>query len=87
MTDAAAAATWNRDDGGSRRHRRAGLHSAEEVAKAYDDRDALRVLTLAQAAQYGPWRLSNQVRVEVTQQEARGVAMLGEPLSVVEQKA
>lgn len=53
---------------------------------AYDDRDALRVLTLAQAAQYGPWRLSNQVRVEVTQQEARGLAMLGEPFSLIEQK-
>lgn len=53
---------------------------------AYDERDALRVLTLAQAAQYGPWRLSKQVRVEVTQQEARGLAMLGESLSVVEHK-
>lgn len=53
---------------------------------AYDDRDALRVLTLAQAAQYGPWQLSKQVRVEVTQQEARGLAMLGETLSIIEQK-
>jgi transcriptional regulator with XRE-family HTH domain len=53
---------------------------------AYDDRDALRVLTWAQAAQYGPWPLSKPVRAEVTQQEARGLAMLGEPISIIEQK-
>lgn len=53
---------------------------------AYDNRDALRVLTLAQAAQYGPCQLPRQVRAEVTQQEARGLAMLGEPMSIIEQK-
>jgi transcriptional regulator with XRE-family HTH domain len=53
---------------------------------AYEERDGLRVLTLAQAAQYGPWQLPSRVRAEVTQQEARGLAMLGEPFSVVEQK-
>ncbi len=53
---------------------------------AYEERDGLRVLTLAQAAQYGPWQLPPRVRAEVTQQEARGLAMLGEPFSVVEQK-
>ena len=53
---------------------------------AYDERDALRVLTLAQAAQYGPWQLSQHVRAEVTQQEARGLAMLGESISIIEQK-
>ena len=52
---------------------------------AYDERDALQVLTLAQAAQYGPWQLSKRVRAEVTQQEARGLAMLGEPISTIEQ--
>jgi hypothetical protein len=45
---------------------------------AYEGRDALRVLTLAQAAQNGPWRLPPKVRAEVAQQEARGLAMLGE---------
>ncbi|MGH3870058.1 MAG: XRE family transcriptional regulator [Pseudonocardiaceae bacterium] len=53
---------------------------------AYEDRDAVRVLTLAQAAQYGPWQLPRSVRVEVTQQEARGLAMVGEPISLIEQK-
>jgi hypothetical protein len=53
---------------------------------AYERRDALRVLTLAQAAQNGPWRLPAKVRAEVTQQEARGLAMLGESLGVIEQK-
>jgi hypothetical protein len=53
---------------------------------AYEERDALRVLTLAQAAQNGPWQLPSKVRAEVTQQEARGLAMLGEPIGVIEQK-
>jgi tetratricopeptide (TPR) repeat protein len=53
---------------------------------AYEDRDAVRVLTLAQAAQYGPWQLPKSVRAEVTQQEARGLAMVGEPISLIEQK-
>jgi len=53
---------------------------------AYDERDARHVLTLAQAAQYGPWLLSGYIRAEVTQQEARGLAMVGEPLAIVEQK-
>jgi tetratricopeptide (TPR) repeat protein len=53
---------------------------------AYDERDAVRVLTLAQAAQYGPWQLPDHVRAEVTQQEARGLAMLGESLAMIERK-
>ncbi|SBW24964.1 DNA-binding protein [Candidatus Protofrankia californiensis] len=53
---------------------------------AYTERDALRVLTLAQAAQYGPWQLPPHVRAEVTQQEARGLAMTGEPIEIVERK-
>jgi hypothetical protein len=53
---------------------------------AYDERDAVRVLTLAQAAQNGPWRLPPRVKAEVTQQEARGLAMTGEPMHLVEQK-
>ena len=53
---------------------------------AYEERDAVRVSTLAQAAQRGPWRLPATVRAEVTQQEALGLAMLGEPMSAVERK-
>ncbi|WP_324188149.1 helix-turn-helix transcriptional regulator [Nocardia higoensis] len=52
---------------------------------AYEERDGVRVLALAQAARCGPWQLSAAVRAEVIQQEARGLAMLGEPLSLVEQ--
>lgn len=53
---------------------------------AYDERDGLRVLTLAQAAGGGPWRLPAKVRAEVVQQEALGMAMVGEPLRAVEHK-
>ncbi|MFJ3896845.1 helix-turn-helix domain-containing protein [Streptomyces sp. NPDC090083] len=50
---------------------------------AYDERDALRMLTLAQAAGHDRWQLPARVRAEVTQQEALGRAMLGDPLDVV----
>lgn len=53
---------------------------------AYDERDALRVLTSAQAAARGPWRMPRKVRAEVAQQEALGMAMCGEPLRDVECK-
>ncbi|MGH4017488.1 MAG: hypothetical protein ACRDSL_26920 [Pseudonocardiaceae bacterium] len=53
---------------------------------AYDSRDPLRVSTLAHAAQEGPWQLPTRVRAEVTQQEALGMAMRGEPLPAVERK-
>lgn len=53
---------------------------------AYDERDARRVLTFAQAAQYGPWQLPDHIRAEVTQQEARGLAMVGEPIGIIDQK-
>lgn len=53
---------------------------------AYEERDAHRVAMLAEAAQCGPWHLPAKVRVEVTQQGARGLAMLGEPLAAVERK-
>ena len=51
---------------------------------AYDERDAVRVFTLAEAARRGPWQLPARVRAEVAQIEARGMAMLGEPISEVE---
>ncbi|MFD4573542.1 helix-turn-helix domain-containing protein [Streptomyces sp. NPDC058417] len=50
---------------------------------AYDERDALRMLTLTQAAGHERWHLPARVRAEVTQQEALGRAMLGDPLDVV----
>lgn len=53
---------------------------------AYDERDAHRVAALAETASHGPWRLPARVLVEATQQEARGLAMLGEPLDKVERK-
>jgi transcriptional regulator with XRE-family HTH domain len=51
---------------------------------AYDLRDAHRVVTFAEAAQHGPWHFPPKVRAEVVQQAALGMAMIGEPLSVVE---
>jgi hypothetical protein len=53
---------------------------------AYDQRDAYRVSMLAEAAQHGPWQLPIKIRAEVTQQEALGMAMLGEPMSAIERK-
>jgi transcriptional regulator with XRE-family HTH domain len=53
---------------------------------AYEERDPQRVASLAEAAQHGPWQLPAHVLVEVTQQEARGLAMLGEPILTVERK-
>ena len=53
---------------------------------AYESRDAHRVATFAVAAGEGPWLLPAMVRVEVSQQEARGLAMLGEPIAAVERK-
>lgn len=58
----------------------------KKAQAAYDDRDALRMLTLSQAVQDGPWDLPVKVRAEAAQQEARGHAMLGENNSVVERK-
>jgi hypothetical protein len=53
---------------------------------AWDERDGLRMLTLAEAAQEGPWRLPARVRAEAEQQQARGHAMLSGDLALVESK-
>jgi transcriptional regulator with XRE-family HTH domain len=53
---------------------------------AYDERDALRVFTLAEAASQGPWLLAPHVQAEALQQEARGLAMLGERIETVQRK-
>lgn len=45
---------------------------------AWDKRDGLRMLTLAQAARDASWQLPSRVQAEVAQQEARGLAMIGE---------
>jgi hypothetical protein len=53
---------------------------------AYDRRDAFRVVTLAQAAGQGPWKLPGRVRAEAIESEAIGLAMLGESLGEIERK-
>ncbi len=53
---------------------------------AFDIRDAIRTLTLAQAAQDGPWHLPTRLRAEVAQQEAIGLAMTGQAPAVVARK-
>jgi transcriptional regulator with XRE-family HTH domain len=53
---------------------------------AYDKRDAFRVLTLAEAAGRASNQLPNKVRAEALQSEAMGLAMLHEPLTLIEQK-
>jgi hypothetical protein len=53
---------------------------------AYDQRDAHRVVTFADAANSGPWRLPPTIQSEVAQQHALGLAMTGEPMSAIEQE-
>ncbi len=53
---------------------------------AWDDRDGLRMLTLAQAAQEGPWRLPPHILAEAAQQEARAHAMMNRPLDAIEKR-
>lgn len=53
---------------------------------AWDGRDALRMLTLAEAVQEGPWRLPARVRAEAAQQQARGHAMLNGDIALIEAK-
>jgi transcriptional regulator with XRE-family HTH domain len=53
---------------------------------AWDERDGLRMLTLAQSAQAGHWSLSPLVQAEAAQQEARGLAMVGESPQLVNKK-
>ncbi|TCO59811.1 hypothetical protein EV192_104654 [Actinocrispum wychmicini] len=56
----------------------------KKAQAAYDERDALRMLTLAQAVRTGPWRLPMRVQADAAQQEARGYAMLGQNQALVE---
>ena len=53
---------------------------------AYDQRDGLRVRTLAQATTFGAWDLPARVLAEVLQQEALGLAMTGYATGAVERR-
>jgi len=53
---------------------------------AWDQRDAVRMLTLAQAVQAGAWQLPRTVQAEAAQQAARGHAMLGDSFSQIERQ-
>lgn len=53
---------------------------------AWDERDGIHMLTLAQAAQEGPWTLPVHVQAEAVQQEARALAMTHAGLDSVERK-
>jgi tetratricopeptide (TPR) repeat protein len=53
---------------------------------AWDERDGLRMLTLAEAVKDGPWQLPARVRAEAEQQQARGHAMLSGDLALVKSK-
>ncbi|MFE3601936.1 XRE family transcriptional regulator [Streptomyces sp. NPDC059142] len=53
---------------------------------AWDDRDPVKMLELAQAAQQDTWELPAHVRAEAAQQEARAHAMLGTDIGHVERK-
>lgn len=53
---------------------------------AYDSRDPIRVLSLAEAADAGPWQLPACVQAEVVQQQALGLGMLGATGVEVEQR-
>jgi hypothetical protein len=52
---------------------------------AYDSRDPVRVLSLADAADDGPWQLPACVQAEVVQQQALGLGILGATTTQVEQ--
>jgi len=53
---------------------------------AYEERDVHLVVTFAEAALKGPWTLPPVIQAEATQQHALGLAMAGEPVSIVEQQ-
>lgn len=57
-------------------HAMPGYILIKKSQSAWDAREALRMLTLAQAAQDGPWALPARVRAEALQQQARGLAMI-----------
>lgn len=72
--------------GESGHHAMQGYVLLRKSQSAWDSREALRMLTLSQAAQDGPWSLPPKVRAEAAQQEARARAMLGDEASRIERK-
>jgi len=77
------ASEWGQEAGD---HAMAGYVLLKKSQSAWDERDGLRMLTLAQAVQEGPWPLPAKVRAEAAQQEARGHAMVDGDLDMVERK-
>jgi hypothetical protein len=53
---------------------------------AYDERDALRVVTLGQAAQEEMWQLPTKVRAPKSSSKVRGLAMTGASLNEVSRR-
>lgn len=53
---------------------------------AWDERDAVKMLTLAEAARQESWKLPLHVQAEAVQQEARGYAMLSSDMALIESK-
>ena len=51
---------------------------------AYDQCDAVRVLSLAEAAAHGPWEVPSAIRAEISQQQALGLALTGAARSSVD---
>ncbi|MFI5893801.1 hypothetical protein ACIA5D_27240 [Actinoplanes sp. NPDC051513] len=54
----------------------AGYVLIKKSQASWDNRDAARMLGLAEAAQDGPWRLPSRIMAEAVQQQARGLAMV-----------
>ena len=67
-------------------HSMPGYVLLKKSQSAWDERDGLRMLTLAQAVQDGPWRLPTRILAEAAQQEARGHAMTTGDLGMIERK-
>jgi hypothetical protein len=67
-------------------HAMPGYILIKKSQSAWDAREALRMLTLAQAVQAGPWPLPARVRAEAIQQEARGLAMINGDVKAAQDK-
>ena len=53
---------------------------------AWDQRDAIRMFTLAEAVQGGTYQVPTKVQAEAAQQQARGHAMLGDSFDLVQRQ-
>lgn len=68
------ATEWSQEAGDSAMQ---GYVLLKKAQLAFDQREPLRMLTLAQAAQQKSWSLPTRVQAEAVQQEARAEVMLG----------